>query len=379
MSDHYARLGLTKTATQDQIKQAFRTRALKYHPDSGGRDSDRHEFMRIKEAYDVLKDPKTRAAYDQSIAFKASTGRSPKQPDQTSDPFRQTGQPGQSHGPSPQPRYQTTNERARQAAKHLEEVRRLNRLMSQRRLLDAEVLAQAILKRDNKEPLAYVALADIARFRGNISKAADYYGYAAQFSSDPSLVDMHLQMTKMQNKSAHRMSPTTKPVASSPILIGIFAVFLMFLYVANSQEPPAFENLPIISQFTVGLVAMLAMAGITIGSVLAMANAVEGIDAGRVSSSALPPVFAIGIFTLVNFWFAALVFVVLSSFYKIANPSLSRFLASCVGVTLAFSGAAYIQSSQLALQVLLWGGAFIVWGGIVGWMATNSFRNLDSA
>lgn len=369
MNDHYARLGLTKTATQEQIRQAFRTRALKYHPDSGGRDSDRHEFMRIKEAYDVLKDPKSRAAYDQSLAFRASTGRSPKQ---ASAPKHEPT------GPTPAPQYRTTNERAKQAARHLEEIRRLNRLMSQRRLLDAEVLAQAIIRRDNKEPLAYVALADIARLRGDIAKAADYYGYAAQFSSDPTLVDMHLQMTRMQGKSTRRMRPSSKAMETTPILVGVFAIFLMFLYVSNSQEPAAFSSVPIISQFSIGLVAMLAMAGITIGAVLVMANAVEGIDAGRVSTSALPPVFAIGLFSIVNFWFAVLVFAAISSYYKIANPSLSRFLTAAASTTLAFSGAAYIQSAELAFQTLLWGGAFITWGGIIGWMATSSFRNLES-
>ena len=63
--DYYADLGVARTATLDEIKQAFRKLALKHHPDRNPGDKAAEErFKKIGEAYNVLSDPKARAAYD---------------------------------------------------------------------------------------------------------------------------------------------------------------------------------------------------------------------------------------------------------------------------------------------------------------------------
>jgi len=59
--DHYSVLGLHKSASEKEIKTAFRRRAGKHHPDQGG---DHKEFIKIKEAYEVLSDPQRRQQYD---------------------------------------------------------------------------------------------------------------------------------------------------------------------------------------------------------------------------------------------------------------------------------------------------------------------------
>lgn len=59
--DYYEVLGVSKTATQDEIKSAFRKLAMEHHPDKGG---DEAKFREINEAYETLKDADKRSSYD---------------------------------------------------------------------------------------------------------------------------------------------------------------------------------------------------------------------------------------------------------------------------------------------------------------------------
>lgn len=62
MKDYYEILGISRTATEDEIKKAFRSLAQKYHPDKKG--GDESKFKEVSEAYAVLSDRKKRAEYD---------------------------------------------------------------------------------------------------------------------------------------------------------------------------------------------------------------------------------------------------------------------------------------------------------------------------
>lgn len=62
--DYYAIMGLARDATQDQIKRAYRQLARKYHPDVSAEVDAEVKFKELGEAYEVLKDPEKRVAYD---------------------------------------------------------------------------------------------------------------------------------------------------------------------------------------------------------------------------------------------------------------------------------------------------------------------------
>ncbi len=75
--DYYETLGVSRSADEAQIKAAFRKLAKQYHPDRNpGDDSAEKRFKEVNEAYEALKDPQRRAAYDQfgHAAFDGSMG-----------------------------------------------------------------------------------------------------------------------------------------------------------------------------------------------------------------------------------------------------------------------------------------------------------------
>lgn len=77
--DYYQTLGVTKSASTDEIKRAYRKLALQYHPDRNkGKDTEA-KFKEVTKAYEVLSDPQKKQTYDQlgHAAFEQGAGQGP--------------------------------------------------------------------------------------------------------------------------------------------------------------------------------------------------------------------------------------------------------------------------------------------------------------
>lgn len=68
MENPYHILGVSPNATAEEIKKAYRSLAMRHHPDRSDHASAESRFNAIQKAYELLSDPKKRAEYNQSIS-----------------------------------------------------------------------------------------------------------------------------------------------------------------------------------------------------------------------------------------------------------------------------------------------------------------------
>lgn len=361
-------LGVSARASLDEIRKAYRLLAKQHHPDASNDPGTTETFILVKEAYETLSDPERRAAYDSALEWMSVKKPAPRKPTPKPEWPRTTASYGSSipRAPHEPPRVQT--------AVTTPEALRLTALISRGRFNEAEALALRLLEREPKVALAHAVLADIAVIRGQIRRAAELYAVAAQL--DPSnrlYMRKHEEVLRTLRNPVPAAQMPPHPNSFSAPLSGLFVVGVCAVYVAVSRESALLPSFAPISSWTLGLLVMLFLCGVTAGACLAVANLVERFGAVRGGSvTRISPTIAIGLVAVVNFWAAGMLYVAVGVSQDAFNSSLSRLLAACALVTLILALASSASPLIAPFQTVLWGGNVVYAGALSGWMVADA-------
>jgi tetratricopeptide (TPR) repeat protein len=347
------------------VKSAFRRIALKHHPDRSKDPNSATIFLRATEAYQVLSDPDRKREYDAFLAAKAA--------ETEADRIRRIEE-GVAKVKAAQAREREAERERSVPAVTLEEKNRLAGLFRKGRLAEAEEYARKLLRKDPRFGLAYGVLGDLARHRGDLKEAAKHYAYAVQF--DPS--NEHYQRRHEEALAAASPARATQTAPTPRWVVGTVGTLMVggcAAYVAFSEERPILKDVDLLSTWTLGLIVMLLLSGLAAGACLAITGLLESFEAlTNTSSGTLSPVISLGAVAFVNFWAAALVYVLIAVAQNAFSLTITRLMATAGALTVLMAFSSAVQESHDVFQVLVWGGNVVYFGVMAGWIVADSFR-----
>jgi len=249
--------------------------------------------------------------------------------------------------------------------------------LNKHRYMDAEKAARQILDIDPHFAMAYAVLADIARTKGDLEQAAKYYAFAAQFDArNPVYQRRHEEM--LSAMMARYMAPSKmKSEQQAPFALGVGFLLVSFMaaYIVLGNETPVFAEVKLVSSWTLGLVGMLLLSGISIGACLVSAGMLDTFGASRSSAvSRVSPSVALGLIAILNFWLSTVFYLLVGITQDAFNASTSRVMGACVAITLLFACAGWSHTAVMGIQTLIWGGNVVYTGALVGWFVSDSLR-----
>jgi hypothetical protein len=365
---HYEILGVKKTATQDQIRSAYRQLVLRYHPDRSSDPRATEIFIRVNEAYECLSDPARRRSYDalQELEVK------PSEPQQV-----RTAQ----YGGGVSPGYTTpppTSQPSRNPTVTVD-VTRLTMLFTRGQFSEAERLARRIINMDSRQPIPYAVLGDLARTRGEVREAAKMYSLAIQMDPKNQLYQQRYEeLLRAEEQIVAAVRTSTGDMNGTQLfapLVGVAMVLLACVYLALSREQPIFGDIRFVSTWTFGLIVMLFLSGVSVGASMSIAGLLDRLHTLTTNSLGRPaPTMALGFVAAVSFWAAVVLYVILGLSQKAFNFSTSRALAVTGAATIFLALAAAMSGFIDGIEVAVWGGNLVYLGALSGWTVADSFR-----
>jgi tetratricopeptide (TPR) repeat protein len=382
---HYETLKVSREASAADIKSAYRKIALQHHPDKSSDPASKSIFIAATEAYDVLVDADQKAAYDEKLRREAAQREeklrkmaAPKpQSSTTTGPAATSPATTTSATKPANPPRQGWATEVNLSTNLAMELQKLTSYYSRGNHVEADKLARQISRDHPRNPVPYAVLGDIARQNGNINEAARMYAYAAQFEPNNPIYQRRYEELLTKSQVVESRGQHTQLAPGEHNLLGPYVGGLILLlggiYLGFSHEAGFGPRFGPFGTWTPGLLVTLSITGLAIGFSLSMGNLLDRFES--VSSSATgksgPLVWLTGV-AILNFWLAALAYLVLALTRRSGNISATRFFGS-VGlavIVLALAGALFGHVDFGS--VMLWGGNLFYLIGLLGWIVGDS-------
>lgn len=366
---HYETLGLRPTATDAEIKKAYRRIALRHHPDRSSDPASTRIFMEATAAFEVLGDLAERRRYDEGMLAEARHAAEREAAERRNREADARARAARAASTAPP----TAARSAPVGTPMPTQLARLSMLFSRGLYAEAEKLADEIIERDPRQALPYAVRGDLARQRGKLDEAARQYSLAIQMDPRNATYlrryEEVLERAQIRTDSrggAHLDSDDRRGLAL--IVLGLAAA-LCALFLVLSPERDG--SLPL--GWTVGLLSMLFLGGVSIGACLAAGNLLDRLDA--LAAGRLGPTVALGLVALVSFPAAAALYAVLGLLQRAFSLTTTRLIASVAGMVALFALAAAIGPAHVPIVgTLLWGGNLAYLGALCGWAVADSLR-----
>ena len=370
MRTHYEVLGLSEGANNALIKGRYRELVRKYHPDVATDKVTSHQlFLRINEAYEVLKDPVRRKAYDETLTLEAAIKKK-RQQRRHSTATTTVPPPAPPHAP-------------RNISQMLKDAQYA---FAQKRFATAGELCKNILRTDPRNAKACVILGDVYRSQGKIDAAIKYYNFAVQF--DPTDNDSQKKMMKLMSKQIS-LQPSVARVRHPAEVLAVNSmwwsvVFLLLLLIKVYPGTPISwlgHYVPQVSKWSWNVIGLLAGASALAGGLLSVNGLLRHPDNELVfenpgSNWAIIPV---GILLLIGSGFF---FLGAAAFYILFGALQGNLSRSVMTVFLAVAGlvcfAAVMCEPSLRKQVLLFGGNIAFLSSLFGWYTGAALKPLGA-
>jgi len=168
-----------------------------------------------------------------------------------------------------------------------------------------------------------------------------------------------------------RIQPEEKRIFA---IMTIAAVTLLAsLYLVMSPERSVLISIGPVSSWTVGLIVMLFLCGVTAGASLSVGNLIDRVDA--FSTRRIAPAVAMALIAIVSFPAAAVLYGLVGLIQKSFNITTTRIVLSIAAITACLALAGFLAPAASSVpQTMLWGGNLAYLGAICGWSFADGLR-----
>lgn len=372
-STHYETLGLRPTATEKEVKAAYRRVVLSHHPDRNPDPASTRIFMEATTAYEALIDRAERRRYDESLAAeeRRATEREAETRRQKDADARVRAARASSTAPSGASSTGTTA--PPRSAPLPTQLARLSMLFSRGLYAEAEKLADEIVRRDPRQPLPYAVRGDLARQRGKLDEAAKQYSLAIQMDPrNPTYLRRYEEVLQRVGSAVPGAAATD--ASNERLVLSLLALGVIVLCAAAFllvSEGGTLRRLGPLSSWSVNLVGALFLCGLATGASLAAGRGLDRLEA--YAAGRMGPTVALGIVSVFSFPAAVLLYVILGAIQRGFNVTTNRLMMGVGAVVLVLAAAA--AASRVGtdfVSVLMWGGNLVYLGALCGWAVADS-------